>query len=197
MLDFVRAATKPFVTIVALSLTLQANAVASCEPGTAPTYDDITAVLITRGYQSSFGHLERHGLTDQVAQSAFWAFFGSYGPGSPEAAPIYSQFTLKASQGTYELQLSLRDLVTILREDGFYNLYAPERRILDGGGYAVVTVLRCSVSTKLFVIDQDSYQTPSIIKLIADITSLISHSQKTKTSLLPSKFAQMGVFDPL
>src|SRR5580698_6182987 len=47
MLDFVRAATKPFVTIVALSLTLQANAVASCEPGTAPTYDDITAVLIT------------------------------------------------------------------------------------------------------------------------------------------------------
>jgi hypothetical protein len=162
-----------------------ANGFAKCVTGTPINYDDVDAVLYTVRYSTVQG--SRQGLNgyrpEQLAQSSLWALWGLDGDTGE-----YAQFSLPGEVGTFHISATLKDVVKVLRDDGFYELSAPLANVLDGT-HSVLTVRRCSVVKRIMISNGDlSFTDSATHKLFDGLLQLIANSKKDKMSDTPAVF---------
>ena len=160
---------------------------AMCGTGNAPSYDDISAVLLQ---VDSCGLGRSRDPVPQFLCSNFWALFSDAsavdtGP-KPVAAAIYSQFNLVGGIGTYTLDLSLQDARSILRKWHFFDLSPVD--IGPDTGAVTLSVKRCAVTTRIraSLMPETESQTAG---LLATLMALIQDAAKHKLSSKPSTFA--------
>jgi hypothetical protein len=162
---------------------------AACGSGQIPSYDDIEAVMLTSGYRASDGYHEKLAGITAFRRSAYWVFFWDRFP------TVYSQYDLVGSVGTYTLGATLADAKDVLRSDRFFELSNPSHLVTDVS-QSVLSVLRCSVVTRLIVYNATEFQDPAVAKLLDDFRALVTNSRKTKGSKTPLDFKQTLLFDP-
>lgn len=183
------------VVILSAVLSTPSLAFAKCASGQPIDYNDVDAVLLTTRYRALDGYLSGYGTAENTAieGSRFWVLF--WNEGGAESPTRYSQFSIPGSIGTYELSASMQDAVAILRRDRFFEL-APRRDRATDQTYSVITVRRCSVITRIIVVNHDSeYQDAGTAKVFRDFWSLITDSKKKKVSNDPAQFKLVLIFD--
>jgi hypothetical protein len=162
---------------------------AKCGTGQPISYDDIQAVMLTSRYRTSDGyHAKWSGITG-LASSSYWVFFWRYSPTQ------YSQYNLVGAVGSYTLDAKLADAVDILQRDHFFDLSNPYFMVTDAS-QSVLTVLSCSIVTRIIVYNGPEYQDPSVAKVLSDLRDLVVQSKKNVTSTSPTDFEQTLLFDP-
>jgi hypothetical protein len=122
------------------TVLLPPPAVAKCENGAPPSYDDIRAI----GFQ-------RWGCASRTATSLrcsrYAIFVSNWDWGQHEVAE-YSQFTIRGQIGRYALSVDALALISILRRYNFFELSPPNVLETDVI-YSVLTVKRCAIVTRI------------------------------------------------
>lgn len=160
-----------------------------CGTGNAPSYTDITAVMLKRGQGYWTAYKGYRAKT--FDSSAFWAVLWNW---APEIPNTYSQYDLDYQVGTYKLQATLEQAIAVLRRDRFFGISAPEVIVTDTA-QEVLSVRRCRVITRVLMYDWGD-EDPATVKLFADLRGLITKSRKVKVSSRPRDFAEVLLFDP-
>jgi hypothetical protein len=190
---FNRRALSALLTALLLGFST-APALATCGTGNAPSYDDISAVLLAQNgchssVQDPAEDRRLYPVTD-VRCSTFWALFWEL------QRPIarYSQFNMQGSVGTFALSSTFADARAVLKRDDFFSLSPPDYIVTDSAELSL-TVKRCGVVTKILLYDgSPRVLEPAALKAYKDLRALVFESQKTLISAKPSLFPYGGLF---
>jgi hypothetical protein len=171
--------------ILCVTLVGSEPALAICKDGVAPDYNDISAVMFERRGDGCLGAapswLRDQKVTDFKC-SNFWLFAGL----SPKA--LYTQYNLSGSQGTYNVAITLKQMVAVLRKHNFFMLSGlDEGTVVSDVRETVLTVRRCGVVTRLLMYPIPSLD-PSVGALFGDFDALVLSSKKVKTNSQPTAF---------
>lgn len=169
------------------------SASAVCKDGAVPDYNDVDAVLFSR--HGCIGWYAHGSFDAELRCSAYWLFASTL-----DGTATYSQYTLKGERGTYRLSLSLADIRQLLRKNDFFGLTGEPARLGTFMGdvrEAVVTVRRCAVVTKLFMIPIPNTLgfDDKINALFIGFDGLVKRSKKSKMSKNPSPFLSAAFGD--
>ncbi|HLY01655.1 MAG TPA: hypothetical protein VKR56_04075 [Candidatus Cybelea sp.] len=164
-----------------------------CGTGRPISYDDVEAVMLKSGYQDWPGPQEKWQTWKKANAFQYSAFYVLFWQPFPTK---YIQYNLEGAIGTYTLGATIASARGVLKRDSFFsisNRYADE--VVTDTPMSVVTVLRCSVVTRIMVYVEPRFQEPAIQKLLADLRALIINSSKTRISKSPQDFEETLLFD--
>lgn len=191
-----RAAVKKLLllsAVIAAVMTAPMPAEAKCGTGQAISYGDIEAVMFKSGYQDWPGYHEKWQTWEKTKAFPYSAFYLFLWQGFPTR---YVQYNLEGAIGTYTLATTISRARYVLREDSFYSISNRFSNVLvTDTPMSVVTVLRCSVVTRLMVYMDPKFQEPAIQRLLGDLRALIVDSRKTRISKNPQDFEETLLFD--
>lgn len=186
---------KTVVLSLVIAALTAAPMLADAKCGTAHpvSYDDIEAVMFKSGYQDWPDHHEKWQTWEKTQAFPYSAFYVFFWQGY---STRYTQYNLEGAIGTYALQATITSARGVLRKDSFYSISNRYSNVeVTDTPMSVVTVLRCSVVTRLMVYMDPQFQEPAIQKLLSDLRRLITDSKKTRTSRLPKDFEETLLFD--
>ena len=160
-------------------------ALATCGTGNAPSYDDVTAVMLEQfGCDGTF----RRKFPDTFECSIFWANFWKGEPSD------YSQARLSGRNGYYYLKASVRQIRDILRKGDFFALSPPNIGAVDMAE-SILSVRRCGVVTKIQIFNDPHFSEPATKKLFDDLVQFVKRAPKTKISSKPREFRETLLYD--
>lgn len=175
--------------IIALPVIAEANC------GTGPiTYNDVSAIMLTSAYRPSDRGDDATRRVTHIADSTFWMLI--WEDHGYEIESHYSQYNLIGAVGSYNIHSKLAEVKKILRRNDFYRLNPADEPTLTDTPQTVLSVLRCSVVTRIIMYNDPDAQDQAAAKLFSDLREFIVTSKKAKTSNRPSDFTATLLFDP-
>lgn len=190
---------RAFLTTVLMLALLPSSASATCGTGNPPSYDDITAVMLTG---EPYGHFIRRCSQTEgtrcivepttLSGSTFWVLFGS----DPDyRSTTFSEYDLRGSVGTFQLAAALSDVLAVFRRDNFFSLSPVDKT--SGAGLQVLSVKRCAVVTKIPLYDtKPGDQDAATRQLFDDLDALVEGAKRIKVSEQPARFEDSFLFNP-
>ncbi len=172
--------------LIALALLAgSAPALAMCNSSSPPDFNDITAIEFERNGCGDI-HPSDLDTNPTLDCSHYWILFKKE---SPDA--VYSQSSDRPDRGTYSVNITLPEVVDLLRRLDFFNLNPADDFTTDITD-TVLTVRRCGVVTRLMMFPNG--QDAVTNELFTGIDGLLVNAKLTKTSSDPQTFGDGYLF---
>jgi hypothetical protein len=194
LLQFGEVALRKRIIVAALAVLFgisisPVDALARCESGEAPDYNDISDIDIL---QSGCGSTLTPGNPASFQCSRFWVSF------SRGQRTLYSQYNLSEKMGTYVVGATLDAARNLLKRHDYYRL-SPTDEVPTDISWTVVAVKRCSVVTSIKFYDWPASQGEKDKAFLHAFQTLLMASSKVMVSTKPrvySGIANLEGFGP-